>query len=277
MSSVRPKIRVLIVAEKEHHRASVHAALAGNEDLDVESVSSKDFDFQSAINFSERDIVFWATAKNGNGSAGPAYCRDFQLFALPVARCADWLAPATDGEANQTAQELPEELVAHVLRQAKQFLGLESSARIVGEIESKAAARDRLCIKSRGRILFLSTSEIRWIEGAGNYLRIHVESEAHLVRETIADFEAKLDPDRFVRIHRSAIVNLDAIREMRPWPTGEYVVTLKNGRELTLSRSYRGCVSRLISGDSRTGRAAGSSSFRQGLSKGSQVLRMCGS
>ncbi len=168
-------------------------------------------------------------------------------------------------------------MIANVLRQAKQFLGLESPARVVGEIESKAAARDRLCIKSRGRILFLSTNEIRWIEGAGNYLRIHVESEAHLVRETIADFEAKLDPGRFVRIHRSAIVNLDAIREMRPWPTGEYVVTLKDGKELTLSRSYRGCVNRLISGDSRTGRAASSSSFKQGLSKGSQILRMCGS
>jgi hypothetical protein len=277
MSSVRPKTRVLIVAEQESHRASVHDSLAGNEDLDIASVLSKDFDLQSAIRSGETDLVFWAAVKNGNGSGGRGYSNDFQLIALPVARCEDWQAARIDGGASQAGNELSEELVAYALRQAKRFLGFESPARIIGEIESKVAARDRLCIKSRGRILFLSTSEIRWIEGAGNYLRIHVESESHLVRETIADFEAKLDPERFVRIHRSAIVNLDAIREMRPWPTGEYVVTLKDGKELTLSRSYRGCVSRLISGESRTARPSSSSSFKQAPNKSAHVLRMCGS
>ena len=79
-----------------------------------------------------------------------------------------------------------------------------------------------------------------------------------MVRETISDFDARLDPARFVRIHRSVIVNLDAIREMRPWPTGEYVVTLKDGKELTLSRSFRNCVVRLISNEPEEGRISSS-------------------
>jgi len=277
---MRPKVRVLVVAEQPNHAASVHAALSNNSDLEIVAVCSKNSGFQNAVSANEPDLVFWAMPSDPNESSGMSVSADagFQLFALPVARCQDWHSSpfVTDGNEAEIEMEFRSMLIGRVLHQAKQFLGLDSSAHVVGEIESKAAARDRLCIKSRGRILFLSTSEIRWIEGAGNYLRIHVESESHLVRETIADFEARLDPGRFVRIHRSAIVNLDSIREMRPWPTGEYVVTLKDGKELTLSRSYRSCVARLISSDGKLGIPANSSSIRQVTGKVPRALRMYG-
>jgi len=97
----------------------------------------------------------------------------------------------------------------------------------------------RLLIKSGGRVFFVRTAEIDWIEAAGNYLRLHVGREAHLLRETMATLEARLDPSQFLRIHRSTIVRTDCIREMQPWFSGEYVIILRDGTRLKLSRSYR--------------------------------------
>jgi two-component system LytT family response regulator len=98
---------------------------------------------------------------------------------------------------------------------------------------------DRLVVKSGGRVFFLRTDEIDWIEAAGNYVRLHLGEEAHLFRETMNHMEARLDPRRFARIHRSRIVNIERIRELQPWFNGEYVVILRNGTRLTLSRNYR--------------------------------------
>ena len=77
------------------------------------------------------------------------------------------------------------------------------------------------------------------MEAAGNYLRLHVGGKTHLLRETMNNLEARLDPDRFWRIHRSTIVNVDRIRELQPLFHGDYVVVLHDGKELTLSRTYR--------------------------------------
>ena len=98
---------------------------------------------------------------------------------------------------------------------------------------------DRLVVKSAGKIFFLRTDEIDWVEASGNYVRVHVGAESHLLRETMASLETKLDPDRFVRIHRSRIVNMERIKEMQPWFNGEFVVILTTGVRLTLSRGYR--------------------------------------
>ena len=85
----------------------------------------------------------------------------------------------------------------------------------------------------------MRTAEIDWIEAAGNYLRLHVGRESHLLRETMGTLEARLDPSLFLRIHRSTIVRTDCIREMQPWFSGEYVIILRDGTRLKLSRSYR--------------------------------------
>jgi two-component system LytT family response regulator len=98
---------------------------------------------------------------------------------------------------------------------------------------------DRLVVKSGGRVFFLRTDEIDWIEAAGNYVRLHLGEESHLFRETMNNMESRLDVRRFARIHRSRIVNVERIRELQPWFNGEYVVILRNGTRLTLSRNYR--------------------------------------
>jgi len=97
----------------------------------------------------------------------------------------------------------------------------------------------RLVLKSKGRFIFVNTNEIDWIEAHRNYVCVHVGGEAYLHRQTLAAFEERLRPETFRRIHRSVIVNIHKVKELRPWPTGEYVVLLKTGKELTLSRGYR--------------------------------------
>jgi two-component system LytT family response regulator len=99
--------------------------------------------------------------------------------------------------------------------------------------------QERILIKAGGCFIFVRTEEIDWIQANGNYVRVHVGRVSYLHRQTITSLERGLDPARFLRIHRSAIVNIDKIRELRPWPTGEYVVLMRSGKELTLSRTYR--------------------------------------
>jgi two-component system LytT family response regulator len=98
---------------------------------------------------------------------------------------------------------------------------------------------ERLAIKSGDRVSLIKTSEIDWIEGAGVYVRLHVGKKSHLLRETLSNLEEQLDPDQFVRIHRSTIVNVERVRELKSYFHGEYIVYLQDGTQLKLSRSYR--------------------------------------
>ena len=110
---------------------------------------------------------------------------------------------------------------------------------LVKDLRPAAPKTDRLVVKSGGRLFFLRTDEIDWIEAAGNYARLHVGSDTHLLRETMTSLEGRLDPEKFFRIHRSRIVNMERIQELQPWFNGEYVVLLRNGTKVTLSRGYR--------------------------------------
>jgi two-component system LytT family response regulator len=98
---------------------------------------------------------------------------------------------------------------------------------------------DRLMIKHDGRVYFIKVTDVDWFEAAGNYVRVHTGKVSHLIRETMQRIESQLDPSLFVRIHRAVIVNLDRIRELQPWFAGDYVVILRDGRQLKLSRTYR--------------------------------------
>jgi two-component system LytT family response regulator len=114
--------------------------------------------------------------------------------------------------------------------------------RILALLEEMKAGNkylERLVIKASGRIYFLETTEIDWIEAEGNYVSVHCAKKSHLLRETISSLEAQLDPKKFLRIHRSSIVRIDRIQELQPWFHGEYRIILQNGTQLTLSRNYR--------------------------------------
>lgn len=98
---------------------------------------------------------------------------------------------------------------------------------------------ERIVLKSGGRVTFLDVSDIDWIEAAGVYVHLHAGQKSLLYRATVGQMEQRLDPRRFVRVHRSAMVNTDRIKELQPRSHGDYVVLLKDGAELTLSRGYR--------------------------------------
>lgn len=98
---------------------------------------------------------------------------------------------------------------------------------------------ERLLIKTTGRVYFVRVEDIDWVEAAGNYARLHIGTDLHLLRETMNSLEGRLDPARFLRIHRSTIVNIERIKELHPWFHGDYQVVMRDGTELTLSRSYR--------------------------------------
>jgi two-component system LytT family response regulator len=99
---------------------------------------------------------------------------------------------------------------------------------------------NRLVIKSKEQISMISVDEIDWIESAGDYIYVHSKSQKHLVRETLTSLEQRLNPQKFIRIHRSAIVNLEQVKTLRPNEHGDYDIFLLSGIKLKLSRTYRG-------------------------------------
>jgi two-component system LytT family response regulator len=110
---------------------------------------------------------------------------------------------------------------------------------LLKNIKTEPKYLKRLSFKSRGRTIIVSTEDIEYVEAEGNYLSLQIGKEAHLIRSAMHQFEGKLDPEKFARIHRSAIVNLDRVREMHPLFNGDQLVIMKSGKELTLSRNYR--------------------------------------
>jgi two-component system LytT family response regulator len=98
---------------------------------------------------------------------------------------------------------------------------------------------NRIIFKSRGRILFLPVSDIRWIGAEGNYVRLCTATESHLLRETMARLQERLDPRGFLRVHRSFIVNLQYVKEVRREANGDSVVIMDKGNKVALGRSYR--------------------------------------
>jgi two-component system LytT family response regulator len=142
---------------------------------------------------------------------------------------------------------------AHALKRAKMQIEAREinkvSKRLLALLEERETQREsssgkkgylkRLMVKLANRVILLNVDEIDWIEADGNYAKLHVAKKSHLLREKMNDLESQLDPDKFVRIHRSIIVNLTRIKELHPHFNGDYIVVLDDGRQLRLSRSRR--------------------------------------
>jgi two-component system, LytTR family, response regulator len=125
-----------------------------------------------------------------------------------------------------------DERFRQAIDRVRRDLAIDSSAPV------RRSAR-RLAIKSGGRVLFVRLEDVSWFEAAGNYVTVHVGRESYLVRESMTRLAARLDPDRFVRIHRSAIVNLDRVKELQPWVRGEQMLLLDNGTQIAVGRAFR--------------------------------------
>ena len=117
---------------------------------------------------------------------------------------------------------------------------------LLAEARTESQTDRRLVVKSGGRVVFVEMSEIDWVEAAGNYVEVKTRSGSHLIREGIGSLSKRLDPSQFVRIHRSIIVNVRKIKELQPCNRGEYMVVLKDGKQLSCSRGYRAKLQELI-------------------------------
>jgi two-component system LytT family response regulator len=159
----------------------------------------------------------------------------FALDAFEV-QAIDYLLKPFDRERFQTA-----------LRRAQEYLRTRRTGKLGQEIESLLAdssgpgkKNERLTVKADGRLVFLKSDEIVWVEAADNYAVLHLTTGRLMLRETMAALEARLGSASFARVNRSAIVHLDQIRELQPTLHGDYTVLLRDGTKLPLSRNLRG-------------------------------------
>ncbi len=135
-----------------------------------------------------------------------------------------------------------ERTLEHARRQILNHRRTDVDERILALLAGRdrpAEYLDRIFVKSDGRVFFVKAAEITWLEAQGNYVYLHTAKDKHLLRETLTALEKRLDPRKFRRIQRSALVNLDFIRELQPWSRGDYRVILKDGSELKLNHRYR--------------------------------------
>jgi len=133
---------------------------------------------------------------------------------------------------------------AKMLARVRETLGDKSDNRIAALLNTLPL--DRLVIRTRGKVSFLKPSEIDWVDADGKHVKLHVGRETHVVRQQLQRLEPRLAPHGFVRVHRSAIVNVDRIKELEPWFHGEYVVILKDGTKLTSSAAHSEALHRII-------------------------------
>ena len=224
---------VVIVGEAGNGEDAV--ALIENEHpalvfLDVQMPEMDGFGVIEAIGADRMPLVIFATAYDEYALQAFDVCAldyvtkpiDRDRFADALRRAKTRLAATPAADASAQLQPL----VAHLGRQ-----------------QQRSA---RLAIKTDGRLLFLRTAEIDWVEAVDNYAKLHVGKETHVVRDTLMRLEQRLPAGRFLRIHRSTIVNVDRVREIQPWFQGEWVVILQDGTRLTTGRSYRQRLQRFI-------------------------------
>jgi two-component system LytT family response regulator len=238
-------IRTLIVDDEPLSRRRIHDLLEGETDF---TVIGECGDSESAMKLLQEtpcDLVFLDVQMPGmdglelarqlDSGSGPAviFVTAYDCYALPAfeVHAVDYLLKPFDRLRFRKA-------LTWARLAIRRDQG-ETPAPIPSELGGNRKPVERLTIKTSGRVYFLKPKDIDWVEAAGNYLRLHAGSATHLLRETMNNLEARLDSECFWRIHRSTLVNVDRIRELQPLFHGDYVVILRDGTELTLSRTYR--------------------------------------
>jgi len=215
-----------IIGECADGRAAVEAIREHSPDLlflDVQMPELDGFGVLEAIGTERLPVIVFVTAHD-----------KFALRAFDV-HAVDYLLKPFDRERFQAALR---RAVERVPQRDAGALDKKISA-LLAELRPPSPTVERLAVKSGGRVVLVKTEDIDWIEAADNYAELHTGRESHLLRETLSALEARLAPGKFIRISRSAIVNVDRVKELEPLFHGEYQITLFNGVKLTLSRGYR--------------------------------------
>jgi two-component system LytT family response regulator len=214
--------------------------------LDIQMARKTGFEVLAAIEEPRRPAVIFVTAFDAHAlQAFEVQALDYLLKPFDDERFAKAFARAKTHIRQRRAHAIAEQLVA-ALGPRPRSAPPPSPSPLPANVPQAAPGADRIAIRSGGRVFFLPVGDIDWIAAEDYYVEVHAGKESHLVRESMRDMEARLDPRRFVRIHRSAIVNVERIREMRTVASGEYEVILSDGTELKLSRSRRDQICALL-------------------------------
>jgi two-component system LytT family response regulator len=237
----RSKLRLLlkqeadvrVVVECSDGQQTVEAVRNHRPDLlllDIEMPRAGGFEVLQALGPEEMPVVIFTTAYD-------AYAvRAFEAHAL------DYLLKPFDQERLHRAMERAREHIT-----LHRGAAAERIRAFLSQVASRKGMGERIAIKSVGRVVYVDASEIDWIEAAANYVHVHAGKDVHTMRESISHLAEKLDSARFVRVHRSVIVNVAKIRELQHCNSGEYIVVLRNGKELSCSRSYRSALDAALS------------------------------
>lgn len=245
-----------IVAECENGREAIEQVAELAPDLmflDIEMPGMSGFDVLAALPQDSMPLVVFVTA--------------FDRYAIDAfeARALDYLLkPVEDARLAQAMERVRGYLAERqALQQHERMLGLLADLRGAGELAPEELLQrvtgpanrypEVLAIRTGRDVVRVRSDEIDWIDAAGDYMCIHVGAQTHVLRGTMKDLDAALDPQLFQRVHRSAIVNLRRVRKLRPHANGEYFLTLDGGQELKLSRTHRDKVELLLAGSLQRG------------------------
>lgn len=249
-------IRTLIVDDEPAARAAIRSLLAADPEVTVVGEANDGAAALRTIQKDPPDLLFLDVQMPGFDGLTVLRSLDhpekmavvfvtaydeYALQAFDVHAVDYLLKPFDDSRFRRALSRAKQEVRQRRLGIASDRLAtlLDSIGTGEGSEEPRGKYLKRLAIKSGGRVSIVPVRDIDWIEAKGDYMRLHSGKSSHLLRETMQRLEEELDPGRFVRIHRSTIVNIERIKELHPFFKGEYVVQLQDGTQLKLSRGYR--------------------------------------
>jgi two-component system LytT family response regulator len=245
-------VRILIADDEPPARAKLRRFLAADPEISVAGEAASGTEAVEMIERLRPDLVFLDIQMPGADGFGVLQAIDpaalphvvfvtaydeYALRAFEV-HAVDYLLKPFDADRFRTALARAKERVRARLPAGDDALN-ERIRRVLAEARPAPAYLERVLVRTGTRAVFLRTDEVDWLEAEENYVRLHAGRESYLVRGTLAGLEERLDPARFIRVHRSHIVNLASIRELHPWSHGDWMIVLRDGRELMLSRRYR--------------------------------------
>jgi two-component system LytT family response regulator len=248
------KVRALIVDDEPLARDRLRSLLA-TEPVDIVGECTNGTEAVAKIRVTELDLVFLDVQMPGCDGLGvinqlspqnrPAivFVTAYEKYALDAfnVQAVDYLLKPFDRERlRQALQRVQEYLRARRAGNLEQKL-----ENLLADAPNSLKRAERLAVKADGKVVFLKPDDITWVEAADNYVMIHLTTGQLMLRETMSTLEEKLGSERFARVNRSALVHLDQIKELQPTFHGDYVVLLKDGTKLPLSRSLRGQLDKL--------------------------------
>ncbi|MDB4908812.1 MAG: LytTr DNA-binding region [Gemmatimonadetes bacterium] len=252
-------LTVIIVDDEELARARMRRLLSSEQDAELVAEYDNGAEALEGIREHAPDVVFLdvempeidgiAVAEQLAADAhvpmivfATAFDR-YAVRAFEVSAMDYLLKPVNEERFAQAWAKLRERAAAGAPGEAQRLLAALAQIQAGDETGKRAGSRSlyriRFMVPETDKTVLVRAEDVQWIEAAGNYVRLHTAQGNRLIRESLASLDAELDPTRFARIHRRAIVNLNCIKEIRPWISGDGIVLLQTGEKLRLSRTYR--------------------------------------